>query len=83
VIAKIHGAQYFSKLGATTSFWQVELDEQSSKLCTCIKEYGRYRYLRLPYWIHSAPEVMQFIMEDILEDIKGVEVVMDDLLVTG
>lgn len=83
IIAKIPGATYFSKLDATSSFWQIESDEESSKLCTFNSPFGRYRYLRLPMVVHSAPVVMQRFMTQMFEDIEGAAVIMDDILVAG
>ena len=34
VVAKTHGACYFSVLDANSGYWQVQLDENSSRLCT-------------------------------------------------
>ena len=33
ITAKLAGAKYFSKFDATSGFWQVKLDAESSKLC--------------------------------------------------
>jgi hypothetical protein len=57
VFPKFRGAKYFSKLDMTAGFWQVLLDEVSSKMCTFSTPFGRYRYLRLPFGISPAPEV--------------------------
>ena len=83
VMANMPGVKYFSKLDATSSFWQIALDDESSKLCTFNTPFGRYRYLRLPYGVHSAPEVMQCAMTKMVEGIEGVEVIIDDILVSG
>ena len=37
----------------------------------------------LPFGICSAQDIFQTIMSEIFEDIKGVEVVVDDILVWG
>jgi hypothetical protein len=54
--SKMAGATVFSKLDASTAFWSMELDEESSHLCTFGTPFGRYRFLRLPYGICLAPE---------------------------
>lgn len=75
-------ATVFTVLDAKTSFWQVPLDEQSSKLTTFHTPLGRYRYLRMPYGISSGSEVFQRTMETLFEGYPC-EIIVDDLLVAG
>ncbi|XP_041984057.1 uncharacterized protein LOC121736737 [Aricia agestis] len=44
-------------LDATSGFWSVKLDDESTDLCTFITPFGRYQYLRLPFGLNSAPEI--------------------------
>ena len=64
-------------------FWQVKLDKDSSKLATFNTPFGRYSYTRLPFGIASALKVFQNIMSHLFDDIEGVEVIVDDLVVWG
>ena len=59
VVVSMPQAKVFSVLDATSGYWQVKLDEESSKLCTFNTPFGRYRFTRLPFGIKSAPEVFQ------------------------
>ena len=59
------GATLFSTLDAEKAFYQIQLDEESSKLLTFNTPFGRYRYLRMPMGIKSAPEVYQQRMESL------------------
>jgi len=79
----IAGAEYFSKLDASSGFWQIPLDEDSAKLCTFNTPYGRYCFLRLPFGISSAPEVFHRTVEQLFEGIDGVKSVHDDIIVWG
>ena len=83
VAAKLSDAKIFSVLDAGQAFWQIELDEDSSQLVTFNTPFGRYKFKRLPYGIKSAPEVFQKRLSQMLEDIEGTEVIMDDILVYG
>ncbi|XP_020556682.2 uncharacterized protein K02A2.6 [Oryzias latipes] len=83
IMARFAGAKWFSKLDASSGFWQLRLDEESSKLCTFNTPEGRYRFLRLPYGIRSAPEVYHKTIHMIYEHIPGVETMMDDIIVWG
>ena len=83
VVASMPQAKVFSVLDATSGYWQVKLDEESSKLCTFNTPFGRYRFTRLPFGIKSAPEVFQNCMSELFADVDGVKVIVDDLLIWG
>lgn len=83
IMSQFAGAKWFSKLDASSGFWQMKLDEASSKLCTFNTPEGRFRFLRLPYGILSAPEVYHKMIHMIYEHIPGVETMMDDIIVWG
>ena len=71
----------FSVLDATKGLWQLRLDKESSKLLTFNTCFSRCRYLRLPFGVSPAPEIYQRKMHEMFDDIEGVEIVMDDILV--
>ena len=79
----LHGAILFWVLDARNGFWHIVLDEESSFLTTFNTPYGRYRWKRMPFGISSAPEVFQHRMCEVVEGLKGVEVVADDNVVVG
>ena len=45
--------------------------------------HGRYRFVRLPFGIKSAPEAFQKIISQMVSDIEGAEAIIDDILVLG
>ena len=62
VAAELEGATVFSTLDASSGFWHIKLDEESSKLTTFNTPFGRYRFLRLPFGLSSAPEVFHSML---------------------
>ncbi|KAL8590396.1 hypothetical protein ACOMHN_011610 [Nucella lapillus] len=56
---KLKGSRIFSKLDATSGFYQIPLEEESAKLTTFITPFGRFFFKRLPFGISSAPEIFQ------------------------
>ena len=56
IAPKLTKAKVFSVVDAKDGFLQVVLDEPSSYLTTFTTPFGRYRWLRKPFGIKSAPE---------------------------
>ena len=69
----------FSVLDASSGYWQVQLYPESAELCTFNTPFGRYKFKYLPFGLSSA----QKVMSEMFESIKGMEVVVDDILVWG
>ena len=83
VVASMPCAKVFSKIDAKSGFLQIKLYYESSLLTTFNSPIGRYRWLRLPFGIKSAPEIYQRIMDEMLKDIDGARAIMDDILIAG
>ena len=64
-------------------FWHVKLSEKSSYLTTFWTPFGRYRWLRMPFGISSAPEEFQRRQHEAIEGLQGTESLIDDILVYG
>ena len=56
-LVRLKGATVFTKLDATSGFWQVPLHKDSQLLSTFITPEGRYYFKMLPFGITSAPEL--------------------------
>ena len=83
VLPKLANAKVFTVLDAKDGFYQVKLDKESSLLTTFWTPFGRYRYLRMPQGISSAPEEYQRRQNEVLAGLNGVEVIADDILCYG
>ena len=76
-------AKVFSVLDAKSGFWQVKLEEAARYLTTFNTPFGRFRWRRMLFGISSTPEVWQQRMNELVEGLKGVEVIADDFLICG
>ena len=81
VTSRLTKAKVFSVMDTKSGFWQVKLSESSSFYTTFNTPFGRFRWLRMPFGISSAPEVWQRKMNEAVEGLGGVEVIADDFLV--
>jgi len=52
IIGEMADARYFTKMDASQGFYQIQLDEESTQLCTVTTTFGRYSFKRLPYGIN-------------------------------
>ena len=82
VLPKLSGKKFkaFSIFDALDGFTPGELDEESSYYTTMHKPWGRYRWVRLPYGVSSAPEEFQRRIHEALDGLRGVHCIADDIL---
>ena len=83
ISSKLAGKKVFSTLDLKDGYWQVELDEQSSMLCTFSTPFGRYRFTRMPFGLASASEVFQKRNEAAFDGIDGVHIMADDIIIAA
>ena len=83
VSANLSKAKVFSVVDAKDGFLQVRLDDESSKLTTFSTPFGRYKWVRMPFGISSAPEEFQRRVLEVVEGLEGIETIADDILVYG
>ena len=80
---KMSGGEKFTKLDLSQAYHQLELDEESKKYTTLNTHQGLIRYKRLMFGVNVAVTLFQREMENVLKDLPGVCVFLDDILVTG
>ena len=83
VSTRLKNARLFTVLDAKNGFWQIPLDEKSSMLTCFNPPFGRYRWLRMPFGINSAPEIWQRTINQLVEGLTGTQVIHDDFLIVG
>lgn len=81
IYARLSGSNVFTTLDAQAGFHQIPIDEESSKLTAFLTPFVRFRFKRLPFGITSAPELLYKTTVELVGDLTGVEVYIDDILV--
>ena len=82
-IPKVRGTSHFSILDARSGFWQVELDDESNKLCTFSTPWGKYRWKRLPFGLTCSGDLFQEKMDNVFGNLDGLSGIADDTFVYG
>ena len=77
------GGKVFSKLDMSQAYAQLCLDEESKCYTVVNTHRGLFKYNRLSFGISAAPGIFQRAMEQLLKDIPGVFLYLDDILIAG
>lgn len=75
------GTKFFCKLDAVQGYFQIPLDEESSKLTTFLIPSGRYRYLRAPMGLSASSDEWCSRSDAALSGLQGVKKLVDDILI--
>ena len=68
ILPRLQDTKVFSVLDVKEEFYHIKLDMESSLLTTFWTPFGRYRWLRMPFGITSAPEEYQCRQQEVLKD---------------
>ena len=68
---------------ATSGFWQMPLDEDSSYLTTLNTPFSRYRFTVVPLGVTFAQEVFHCTVHEHFRNLPGCETDIDDIFIWG
>ena len=80
-LAMLEGSRVFSKMDASSGFWQIGPKNKSRELMMVITPFGRLQFRKMPFGVSGAPEFFQRQMDKTLRGLEGVICTMDDVLV--
>ena len=88
IFSQMSGPCFFSKLDASSGYWQIKVDEESSHILafgtlSLHSSLGRHRFTRLTYGIHSVSEVFQREITSIISDVPSSANSQDHIIVWG
>ena len=75
------GSKYFAKIDAIHGYFQIPLDEESSKLTTFLLPSGRYRYLGAPMGLNTSSDEFCCRTDKAVEGLPWLLKIVDDMLV--
>ena len=77
------GTKFFAKMDAIHGYFQLALDEESSKLTTFLLPSGRYRYLRALMGLSSSSDEWCRHSDRAIHGLLFTKKIVDDILVWG
>lgn len=79
----LQGGVIFSKIDLERAYTQVSVDEPTAELLTINTPKGLYKMKRLAFGVKACPGIFQRLMSSLLAGIKGIAVLLDDIVVSG
>lgn len=79
----LQGGIIFSKIDLERAYTQVSVDEPTAQLLTINTPKGLYKMKRLAFGVKACPGIFQRLMSSLLAGIKGIAVLLDDIVVSG
>ena len=73
-------ATIFAKFDAVNGYFQIALDEESSKLTTFILPSGRYRYKRIPQGLNASSDEWCRRSDIVIEGLPWARKLVDDII---
>ena len=70
-LAKLSTGKIFTKIDASSAYWLIPVDYESSPLLTFSIPFGSYRYLCMPYGISNASDACQKYISEVVRDVVG------------
>lgn len=81
LIDEVGRSQYITKLDLLKGYYQIPLTERAQEISAFITPFGLYQYNVMPFEIRNAPSTFQRAMDYLLQDLIGVSVYLDDILI--
>lgn len=62
---------------------KISIHEHSNTKTTFLTPFWKYKYLQMPFGVSPAPEVSERKLHEKLDDLLGIVVTQDDILIMG
>ena len=83
IIAKLNGANVFSKIDMNQIFYQCVLSKEFRNITVFSTHIGLRRYKRFNYVISASPEFFKNVVRQTLDGLGGCLIISDDIIIYG
>ena len=83
ILANLSGGSTFSKLDLAYYYNQLELRRKIKEVLGKKTHKGLFQQNRLVFGITAAPTIWQNALEGVMQGLPGVQIYLDDILITG
>lgn len=83
IMARMNGSKFFARLDLRKGFHQIPMEPKSRYLTAFMTPFGLYEYVTMPFGLKNPSGFLQKTLEDILHDLLGVEIFIDDIVIHG
>lgn len=77
----VGSAKFVSKFDLLKGYWQIPLTERAQEIAAFITPSGLYAYKVMPFGLRNAPATFQRLMNQVLGDLEGCAVYLDDVVI--
>ena len=80
ILDQLQGMRYFTQLDMRNGYHQVAIKKEDQYKTSFVTDEGQFEYKRMPFGLSGAPATFQRIVCELLENIDGTFVFLDDIL---
>ena len=81
LVDSVGQCQFISKIDLLKGYHQIPLTERAQLISAFVTPFGLYQYLVMPFGLRNSPATFQRTMNYILQDLSGVNVYLDDVII--
>ena len=81
IFSKLNGTKYFSTLDLQAGYHHIPLNDASIPKTAFTSCFGKYGYLKIPFWLAQAPAYFQELMIRLLKDLPFTISYLDDIII--
>ena len=83
ILPELSKSKYKTLKDVTSGYWHIVLDLESSLLTMFNTPWVKFRWLRLPFGLKIASDVLQERLDRVLRLLQGIWTIADDILTHG
>ena len=80
-VDQVGSAKFISKFDLLKGYWQVPLSQRAREISAFVTPAGLYSYKVMPFGLRNAPATFQRLMNEVVGDLEGCAVYLDDVVV--